>query len=58
MEEEERLDLSKGKERFRKTGFAESMILIPFAPVSEHCRKYVGNGWEDAAEMDPGPFAL
>ena len=39
MEEEERLNSSKGKERFRKMGFAELSSrmepkLIPFAPVS------------------------
>lgn len=63
MEEEKRLDLSKGKERFRKMRFAElsshmESKLIPFAPVSRDCRKCVGNGsWEDTAEMDPGSFA-
>lgn len=48
-EEEERLNQSKGKERFRKMGSAElssqmECKLIPFAPVSGGCRKCVRNG--------------
>lgn len=47
-EEEERLDLSKGKKRFRKMGFAEPSLQtepkrIPFTPGSRDCRKRVGN---------------
>lgn len=55
-EEEERLDLSKGKERFRKVGFDELSSQkeskpIPFAPVSGDRRKRVGNGRRAAGRM-------